>query len=982
LSGSRWPEIERVCQAALERPPELRAAFLVEACGGDDALRREVESLLAQASAANSFIETPALDMSLDEDDAPSGLAVGQRLGTYHVVSCLGAGGMGEVYRARDTELGRDVALKVLPPTLLKDPERLARFEREARVLAALNHPNVGAIYGLANDVGVRALVLELVEGETLAEKLANSRSGALPVTEALTIARQIADALEAAHEKGIIHRDLKPANIALTRTGVVKVLDFGLAKLAPIDGYGSSPENPSHSPTLIAGRTHAGLLLGTARYVSPEQARGQAVDKRTDIWAFGCVLYEMLTGQAAFPGATVTDTLAAIIEREPEWTKLPAALTGNIRTLLRRCLEKEPSRRLRDIGDARLEIDEAGTEPVGDDANRTVAKSRRSVWVARAAAALFLLTTLVAAGIAYLTRPARDTRVYRTTFVPPTDLANLPGGRLALSPDGQRLAFTAPGSDGRVVLWVRALDTLAAQPLAGTEDALGPFWSPDSRFIGFVAGGKLKKINASGGPASTVIENSAPGFTWNHDDLILFNQTLSEQGSSPIFRVAASGGVPTPVTEPDTKAGETHTTFPTFLPDGRHFLYVRASGDVRGTYIGSLDSPDRIRLLDGWTNVRYASGHLLYVRGTTLVAQPFDPRRLTTTGPPVPLAEHIQVTGNYDVGAFSVSETGVLVYQARASDEEESRLVWYDRAGHQIGVLGDRAAYLWLPGVTLSPDGRRVAVSVRDPLGRVYTVPGSPLPKAKFDIWIFDIARGIRTRFTLDPTNTAALSPIWSPDGRRVVFASDRRGHSDLYQKPAGGAGAEELLLADDTDKLPESWSPDGRFILYDKPVNTPNGDLWVLPLFGDRKPFPLLQSPFDEGAGQFSPDGRWVAYSSDESGRLEVYVTPFPGHGEKVRVSTAGGIEPRWRRDGKEIFYLAGPTGFFAPTKVMAAQVRLNEPHFEVGTVQPLFNVRMPLYPAHVYDVSADGRFLIDTMEEQTPITFVVNWPALLRK
>jgi Tol biopolymer transport system component len=978
MSATRQRTAFRICEAALQRPTESRAAFLAEACGSDDALRREVESLLAQASAANSFIETPALDVALDEDDAPAGLVVGQRLGTYHVVSWLGAGGMGEVYRARDTDLGRDVALKVLPSTLLGDAERLARFEREARVLAALNHPNVGAIYGLANEAGVRALVLELVEGETLAEKLAHSRSGALPVTEALPIARQIADALEAAHEKGIIHRDLKPANVVITPASVVKVLDFGLAKLATVDGA-LSAGNPSRSPTITASGTRSGLLLGTARYMSPEQARGHVVDKRTDIWAFGCVLYEMLTGHAAFPGATVTDTLAAIIDREPEWTALPVGLPQHIRTLLRRCLEKEPSRRLRDIGDARIEIDEAGAAPVEGGTRRAGSKVFRALVIATGA---LLVTTMALSAALYLRQPAIDTHVYRSTYLPPATPTAAPGARLALSPDGRKLAFVAHAPDGGTVLWVHALDSLAAQPLAGTEDAVAPFWSPDSRFLAFVAGGRLKKIDASGGPVFTVAETAAGLGSWNRDDVILFNENLSVRDSSPLFRVAASGGTPSPVTTFDSDASETHHSFPSFLPDGRHFLYVRGNFPAVDTYVGSIDSNERTRLLDGWTNAKYAQGHLLYVRGTTLVAQPFDATRLRLTGQPVPLAEHLvaNVPG-YQVGVFSVSDTGVLAFQARASDEDESRLVWFDRAGHEIGVLGDRASYGNAPGVRLSPDGRRAAVSVKDVLWKVRTGSGSQ-PRQGFDIWMFDIARSLRTRFTFGPDS---LSPIWSPDGSRVVFSSNREGHFDLYQKAASGSGAEEVLLSDSVGKVPLSWSPDGRFILYYSPPGT-DGDVWALPLFGDRKPFPFIRTPFDEDLVQFSPDGRWVAYESNESGRGEVYVTPFPGPGGKWQVSAAGGMEPRWRHDGREIFFLAGTsteTGTRAAKKLMAAAVRAEGSRFEVGPIQPLFDVRTPQGPGGlVYDVSPDGRFLIDTVEEQVPITIVVNWPALLRK
>ena len=906
-------------------------------------------------------------------------LTPGTRVGPYEITGSLGAGGMGEVYRAHDTKLGRDVAIKILPRIFTSDPDRLARFEREARLLASLNHPHIGAIYGLEAIDGTPALILELVEGDTLADRIAKGKAlkvegSGLPIPEALAIARQIADALEAAHDRGIVHRDLKPANIKITPTGVVKVLDFGLAKPGA-GGAGQAGEagtELTHSPTITIGGTRDGVILGTAAYMSPEQARGQVVDKRTDIWAFGCVLYEMLTGRLAFDGATVSDAIAVILQRDPDWRALPASTPVAVCRVLRRCLEKDATRRLHDIADARIDLD-ASDEQSSASARRMVAPRRaeRIAW----AGAVALIAALALFRGGYLSPASVDTHAYRTSILLPpgvdtADVGPVPAGRFALSPDGRLLAFVARGADNRELLWVRPLNALTSQPLAGTDGAAYPFWSPDSRSIAFAAQARLKRIEASGGPVLTVTDAmaDAPG-TWNRDNVILFTAAAP---SLALRRVSASGGASAPVTTPDVGIGQSRHIYPFFLPDGRHFLYFavgsKAGGRVApgGIYVGSLDAAEKSkRLIEEGSVAKYAQGALLFTRDGFLMAQPFDVERLELTGQAAPLGDQVNTratTGR--IGAFSLSETGVLAYLNPPSIDA-GRLVWFDGAGARAGTVGNPGDY---SDLELSSDGRRAVVRRPD------------VETGVSNLWVIDIARGLPTRFTFEASQEN--SAIWSPDGSRIVFRSQRREHSDLYQKLSSGAGTEDVLLADNTAKFPESWSPDGRFILYrigNGTSATGTDDLWILPLGGDRKPFPFLQTRFSEGQGRFSPDGRWIAYASDESGQYEVYVASFPGPGGKRQVSTTGGY-PRWRRDGKELFYIA------PGNKLMAAAVNGQGSSFEIGAVRTMFDVR-PGGAGYFYDVAPDGRhFLVNTaVGEQTaapPITLIVNWPALLKK
>jgi len=895
-------------------------------------------------------------------------LSPGTQLGPYEIVGPIGAGGMGTVYRARDPRIGRDVAIKALSELSAGDPDRIARFQREAQILGALNHPHIAAIYGLEEMHGARFLVLELVEGETLATRLAR---GPVPVVEALTIARQVADALHAAHEKGIIHRDLKPANVSVTDDDVVKVLDFGLAKAG-----GSGGQDMSQTETAIARDTRDGVILGTAAYMSPEQARGRQIDKRTDIWAFGCLLYEMLAGRLAFAGETLSDAVAAILGQEPDWRALPAETPARVRWLLRRCLEKDPKRRLHDMADARIEIDEALTEP---SESAPLPRSRTRERLAWAAAAVSFGALIVMMTLGRATRrepPPVEARPVRSSVVLPDGLrysdrlftAGNPAGRFALSPDGSRMAIVAIGTSGQEMLWVRPLDTLVVQPLGGTEGAAFPFWSADSRFIAFFADGKLKKIDTSGGSVVVLCDATARSSgTWNREDVILF----APEAGTPIHWVSASGGTPSPVTKLDATLGDTQHWFPFFLPDGRHFLYFvvgsKAGGVAhpRAVYVGSLDpaEPGRL-LLEGGSNAKYAQGHLIFLREGLLMAQPLDLQRMQLHGAAVPVSEQVPVAGRRDLGtagAFSVSDTGLLAYQSGLS-VVRSQLVWLDGGGTQIGLLGDQADY---GDVALSPDGRHAAVSVLDPSRRTR------------DLWIYDVARGVRSRFTFDPGDD--IAPSWAPDGSRLIFASIRKGGGDLYQKALSGAGDAEVLLADTLGKYQGTSSPDGGFFVYVAGAGAVGrSDLWVLPLIGDRKPYPLFETTFVETQPQFSPDGKWIAYASNETGSLEVYMARFPGRGDRSRVSTAGGGWPRWRRDGKEIFYLA------ADNTLMAAPVGAAGSGLDVGAPRALFRsrprpfVRLDAYP---YDVSRDGRFLVNSFVDEPiapPITLVLNWTA----
>jgi Tol biopolymer transport system component len=893
-------------------------------------------------------------------------LTQGTRLGAYEILALVGSGGMGEVYKARDPRLGRDVAIKVLPPGVSTDPERLHRFEQEARAAAALNHPNILAIHDIGMHDGTPYIVSELLDGESVRDRL---RGGALPVRKAVEYAVQVARGLAVAHDKGIVHRDLKPENVFVTADGHVKILDFGLAKLTQKEA--SSAMDATQLPT--TPNTDPGLVLGTVGYMAPEQVRGLPADHRSDIFAFGALLYEMLSGARAFRRHTSMDTMSAILREDPP--DLPLAdrhIPLALGRIVDRCLEKSPASRFQSTGDLAFALESLTSHSSAAEAVAVVTSRKRAVptWALVAAGGVVAGAVVAAAAFAWFRPTPPDVRAIRFFLstpdgwtLPLQTQGNAAAGALAASPDGRRIAFVARNAAGSTMIWTRALDTLVAQSLAGTEGGVSPFWSPDSRALGFFAQGKLKKVDVAGGPPVTLCD-AAPGVSaaWSPEGVIVF----SAAGGTALQQVSAAGGIPSAATT--LGEGETGHARPFFLPDGRHFVYRVTTGGAQRApaYVTALGSSERTRLMDvESTNVLYSNRHLLFLRETTLMAQPFDPERLALVGDAFPVVEHVQTSGAPSYGFFSASNAGVLVYQTGTAGGTP-QLMWLDRTGRPVASVGSAAAY---GDLVLSRDGKKAAVTLTQQGGA--------------DVWLVDLDRGgLPTRFTFNEAND--ISPIWSPDGTRIVFASNRNGVSspfDIYQKASSGTGAEEVVLADRLAKLPTSWSADGRFILYTSAAI----DLWILPLSGDKKPFPFLQTRFTETQGQFSPDGRWIAYVSNESGLNEVYVAPFDDTGGvpagKWQVSTNGGGAPRWRPDGKEIFFLT------SDSMLMAAEVSARGSALEVGAVKPLFSIRPPATPRSNYQVSTDGRrFLVNMGPVQTaaptPITVVLNWTADLKK
>jgi serine/threonine protein kinase len=851
-------------------------------------------------------------------------LSAGEKLGPYEIISPLGAGGMGEVYRARDTKLKRDVALKVLPEAFAEDPARMARFQRESELLASLNHTNIAHIYGVED----KALVMELVEGE--------SPKGPMPFEEAWKIASQMANALEYAHEKGVVHRDLKPANVKVTPEGVVKLLDFGLAKAfsGTSDTDGGDPIN---SPTLTMGATAAGTILGTAAYMAPEQAKGRRVDKRADIWSWGVVLYELLTGARMFEGEDVADTLAAVLSRQPEFEKAPP----QVRRLLRRCLEKDPKLRLRDIGDAPHLLD---TET--EVAPPVKARVPRLTWTVTGVIAVVATMTVL-----YFRHAALVARTLRYTIAAPENSAV---HSFAISPDGSYVVIAA-SVNGKRQLWMRPLNAFQAQPLPSTEDATYPFWSPDSRYIGFFAQSKLKKIAANGGPAQALCNASnARGGSWGRGDVILFSA-----GGAAIQRVPASGGVPS-----EAMKAKGRYWLPGFLPDGRHFLYLETGETAANTgiYVGSLDSDERRRVLPDASSAVFAAGHLIFLREDTLMAQAFDPWKANTSGEPLPIAEGVSFTSNVYVAPVTASETGVLLFMSGGGSSE---MDWVDRTGKPLGLLGPTGS-VWEPAI--SPNQKMLAFRRQT---RGYS-----------DIWLRDLARETDLRVTSSPLSN--LDPMWSPDGDRILFNSNRAGPFDFYLKAARNSGQDQLLLTNSSTKVPDQWSRDGRFVVYTEREPQANWSLWVLPMTGATagKPAPFLRTAFNNLYGQLSPDGHWMAYTSDESGQREVYVRPFPAADGVWRISRAGGEQPRWRADGKELFFV----GTDAKMTAVTVKTGMSSGSLEASTPVPLFETRIGEGSGHVafqYDVSADGkRFVIATAAATPSLNVVMNWDAELRK
>jgi len=859
-------------------------------------------------------------------------LSHGTRLGVYEVTAQIGEGGMGQVYRATDTKLKRQVAIKILPPSLAADHDRLARFQREAEVLALLNHSNIAAIYGVEESGGFTALVMELVEGEDLSQRISR---GAIPLDEAWPIARQIADALEAAHEQGIIHRDLKPANIKVRPDGTVKVLDYGLAKAVD---PGASAADLANSPTLTARATRMGVLLGTAAYMSPEQARGRAVDKRADIWAFGSVLYEMVTGRVAFAADTVSDTIVAVLSREPDWRALPGTIPPIVVSVLKRCLQKDQSLRMRDIADARFQIEEGLIVALPDQpASRARTREGYAGWVVAA-----LVAIGAAIAISGGRRAAGDAPEMRLQIAtPPAD----DSFSFAISPDGR--SVVAQGrAEGEFKLWLRPLESEVGRPLMGTEDATFPFWSPDSRSVGFFAGGTLKRIDLAGGFVRTLASAPNPRRgAWNSEGTIIFGASVG-----PLYKVPADGGAVTEAT--NLLPGQAGHRWPQFLPDGRRFLlFAMGAANVRGVYLGSLADKEVRRVLETDSAFAFMSpAYLVLARQGALWAQRLTADLTRPDGELLPLASRVLIhpTHNGFAALFS-SSVGSVAYRASA---ENRQLVWLDRAGRQVGDLGppdDAQPFL----SQMSSDGRTVAVR--------RTVSGNT------DVWLIDTTRGVPRRLTFDPAIEG--EPIFSPDGKRVVYVSDRKVNIwDMYERAADGSGGETLLFESGENKHPLDWSSDGRYILYQSDSPKTDADLWALPLVGDRKQVAVAQTPFDEVDGRFSPDGRWVAYVSNEGGRSEIYVQPFPDPGSKSQVSVGGGTTPRWRRDGRELFYIA------PDSRLMAVSITPRES--ALGAAAPFALFTLP--KAVGYEPARDGqRVLVNAIvSDASPITIILNW------
>jgi len=879
-------------------------------------------------------------------------LAPGTKLGRYEIRSKIGEGGMGEVYRAYDEAMHRDVAIKVLPAALTNDKDRLARFEQEAQTAGSLNHPNILVIHHIETHDGAPYIVSELLDGETLRDRMGGV---ALAQRKGIDYALQVAQGLAAAHEKGIIHRDLKPENIFVTKDGRVKILDFGLAKLAGTDGSHTQTEVPTRRVN-----TDPGMVMGTIGYMSPEQLRGQAADHRSDIFSFGAILYEMLSGRRAFRGESTADTISAILREEPpDLSSTNRNINPALERVVNHCLEKNPEERFNSARDLAFALEAASGPSTTSSDTATIltklppTKADRRAILPWAIAAALLITSAALALLYFWPRPT-DKRAISFAIEIPDKASDI--GDMAVSPDGRLIVFEA-SIDGKAVLFLRSLESIDLKRLPGTEDAYLPFWSPDSHYIGFFADNKLKKIDVNGSSTQTICDSGgSSGGTWNSEGVILF----SSQGQ-PLRRVAAAGGAPTVALPLEPKAIQ--HDYPLFLPDGNHFLYCSWDGNPSSTdfYVGALDGTRR-ELFTVNSNVSYtAPGYLLFARDNTLMAQAFDASKLALSGDPFPVLEHVAFDGGSSFSYFSVAASGTIVF--RKSTDNARQLIWIDRSGKQIAAAGPPGSY---NDIMLSPDGERAAMQKID--------------GANSDIWIMDLVRGVPLRFTF--AETSEDNPSWSPDGKYLIYTStNAANHTTFFRKNASGGGNEEKIYETDaaTDDGTE-WSSDGKNVLLEQ--GTPNTlqDIWVLPLDGSGSAHALLNSQFSEYHPRFSPDGRWFAYVSNESGRAEVYVQTFPLSGGKWQVSTAGGAQPHWRRDGKELYFIA------PDRKLMAVDVKLGQT-FEMGTPKPLFQTQVSSFGSpNRYDVSADGqKFLVNSTVQDTshaPLVVILNWAPGIKK
>jgi eukaryotic-like serine/threonine-protein kinase len=891
-------------------------------------------------------------------------LAPGTRLGPYEIVAPIGAGGMGEVYKARDTRLERTVAVKVLPTHLSESADVRQRFEREAKTISSLSHPHICALYDVGNQDGVEFLVMEYLEGDTLSERLTR---GPLPFDQVLRYGCEIADALDKAHRQGIVHRDLKPGNVMLTKSGV-KLLDFGLAKAVAPTAARSGASLTALPTQAGVDLTAEGTILGTFQYMAPEQLEGRDADARTDIFAFGAVLYEMATGKKAFAGRSQASLISSIMGSEPPPVSAVAPMTPPaFDKVVRTCLAKDPDDRWQTAHDIAVQmrwIQEGGAaiSPAPSIARRRTV-GRVLPWIVAAVATAGLAALLVRDRL----RPPPAVPVTRLTILPPEKTIFTPPGELsssqfALSPDGRSIVFVANSTNGRPLLWVRPFDSFQSASLGGTEDALHPFWSPDGRSIAFFTPAALKRVEVSGGAPQKLCDAVAGrGGTWNSSGVILFTHSAN----TPVFRVSETGGEPVAATVLDAGRGEDRHRYPVFLPDGKRFLYwARAPrSDSTGVYVASLDSPNGRLVVKAQALGMYAAGRLLTVQQGLLVSYPFDEKTARVTGPPIRIADSIPTGNPPGYAPFSVAGREALAFSSPLAKSRQ--LVWFDRSGRRVGTVGEVGDY---STPRLSPDGKKLAVAIREE------------SKSATDLWLFDFGRQTWSRFTFDPASDRA--PLWSPDGARIVFSSGGiNSVLDLFEKPSSGSGESRLAIGSSFDKFPTDWTHDGRFVVYHTFGGKTFWDIWVAPMDGG-KPFPFLATKYTEVQGQISPDGRWMVYTSDESGRLEIYVTRFPDKQGHWQISSTGGTQPWWRGDGREIFYL-GPDQTLMSVGVQAGD------SFESSAPKPLLKASFPmLIPAYWsnYCPTSDGqRFLVSelvTETASTPINVVLNWTAALKK